>query len=209
MPMVMRPLSLLPIESIRAVSQIIGRTARRIDRARSHRGGFTLVELLVTMSLLTLVVGGITGTLVSATRHEAALNVEFQAQESVRLALSRIRSDLHCASAVAPSSGASSSITLALPTGCASGSGSFTWCTVSSGGGYDLWRTPGTSCSTAGASRRWAQGLRAAAVFTPDASVHTGAPVLPDVAVRLAVTAGNTRTYRLSDTIFLRNGTRQ
>ena len=57
------------------------------DRRLACEGGFTLVELLVTMSVLGIVMSGIAGALVSATRHETALNQEFQAQESVRLAL--------------------------------------------------------------------------------------------------------------------------
>jgi hypothetical protein len=163
----------------------------------------------MTMGLLGVVMAGIGSALVSATQHETALNREFQAQESVRLALGGLRSDLHCGSTVTPSSGTTALITINLPTGCPTGVGSFTWCTVAAGVGFDLWRVPGPACATtAVGSRRWAQGLLARYPFTPDATVHAGAPVLPDVAVDFAVAAG-ARSYRLTDRIYLRNGTRQ
>lgn len=195
---------------MRALALLIGRSRDGVDpRLGAREAAFTLVELVVTMSLLGIVVTGITGVLVSATRHEAALNVQFQAQQSVRLALSEIRSDLHCASAVSPASGSASSITLTLPAGCRTGSGSFTWCAVAAAQRFDLWRVPGAACSTAVAgTRRWAQGLVGSSVFVPDATVHAGAPQLPAVAVDLAVAAGS-RSYRLSDTIYLRNAVRQ
>ena len=45
-------------------------------------------------------------------------------------------------------------------------------------------------------------------VFTPDASIHAGAPVLPSVAIDLTVASG-TRSYKAADKIYLRNGARQ
>jgi prepilin-type N-terminal cleavage/methylation domain-containing protein len=185
--------------------ELLGRVVRRVG----NEGAFTLAELIMAMAILGLVVGGITGILVSATKHEAALNLEFQAQESARLALTKMRSDVHCAATVSPSSGTASSITLALSSGCPTGMGSFTWCTAANGTRFDLWRIPSASCTTTtSGSVRWAQGLTAGSIFIPDATVHSGAPVLPEVAVDFAVAAG-TRSYRLADKIYLRNGARQ
>jgi prepilin-type N-terminal cleavage/methylation domain-containing protein len=184
------------------------RTAARRVCLRCERG-FTLIELLMTMAILGIVVTAITGVLVSATRHEASLNVQFQSQESARLALSEVRRDLHCASSVSPTSGAQTSITLTLPSGCQAGSGSFTWCTKANGSTYDLWRIPSSSCTTTtSGSVRWASSLTTGQVFTPDATVHAGAPVLPDVSLNFTV-AGGTRNYVVTDTIYLRNGSRQ
>jgi len=182
-----------------------------IRRLRDPRG-FVLMELVVTVALMGLVVGGITSMLISATKHEAALNLEFQAQESARQALSELRSDLHCASSV---TGSGSTITLTLPTGCPTGTGSVTWCTVGAAAPYALWRIPAGSCTTSTVgSRRWVPlavatgdrpaGLTAASIFTPASTLHT----LPDVAVDFSVTAGRRPAYRLADTIYLRNGVR-
>jgi type II secretory pathway pseudopilin PulG len=185
--------------------------SRVVRRLRDERG-IVLMELIVTMGILGLVVGGITSMLVSATKHEARLNLQFQAQESARLALTTLRSDLHCASAVSPTSGNVSAITLTL-NGCRTGTGSFTWCTVPNGTRYDLWRIPAAyaSCtasttSTSG-SRLWAQGVSAATIFTPNATTHASA-VLPAVGVDFSITAGTSRSYRLTDVIYLRNGAR-
>ena len=59
-------------------------------------------------------------------------------------------------------------------------------------------------------SRKPAVGkdLRSPTVFTPDASIHAGAPVLPSVAINLTVASG-TRSYKAADKIYLRNGVRQ
>ena len=188
-----------------------------VVRRLGDQRGFILIELIMTMAILGLVVGGITTMLVSATKHEARLNLQFQAQESARQALIELRYDLHCASAVSLTSGtvAGTAITLSLPTGCRTGSGSVTWCTVANGIQYDLLRVPGASCTTSG-SRRWAEGLVAGnngqvcppssgcAVFAPAWTPQT----LPDVAVDFSVAAGTSRSYRLNDVIYLRNGAR-
>ena len=72
-----------------------------------------------------------------------------------------------------------------------------------------MWRIPGTARSTTAAgSRLWAKDLQSPTVFTPDASIHAGAPVLPSVAIDLTVVSG-TRSYKAADKIYLRNGVRQ
>jgi len=177
-------------------------------RLRSE-GGMTLIELLVALAILSIIMVGITDGFVSSIRAETDLNNRFQAQEMVRSSLNSFRSDLHCASAVTPTTGTVSSITLTIPAGCRVAAGSLTWCTVSGTSGYDLWRIPGASCATGTAGAvRWTKGLSAQNVFTPDASTHAGAPVLPSVAVSLKLTKGG-RSYSAGDSIYLRNGTRQ
>jgi Tfp pilus assembly protein PilW len=176
-----------------------------VRRLRDQRG-LVLMELVMTVAIMGLVVGGITTMLVSATKHETALNLEFQAQESARLALSELRIDLHCASAVSPTSGTVSSITLTL-TGCPSGTltatCSVTWSTVANGTRYDFRRVAAASCTHPG-TRTWANGLIAPSIFTPAWMSRT----LPDVAVDFSVAAGRKPAYRLADTIYLRNGVR-
>jgi prepilin-type N-terminal cleavage/methylation domain-containing protein len=182
--------------------------ARGVARLRGD-AGFTLPELLVSFSVLTIVMAGLATVLVSASRGEADLNSRFRAQESARLALTTLTRELHCASGVAPTSGTTTAIALSLPAGCTTGTGTITWCTVADGTTYDLWRVPGGTCSTATAgSRRLAESLSNANVFTPDMTAHGGAPVLPAVSLSLSVAGGKT-PYRLTDTIYLRNGARR
>ena len=61
--------------------------------------GYTLVEMLVVMSILGVVMAGLTTVFVSGSHAELDLNRRFQAQQQARLALGRITTDLHCASA--------------------------------------------------------------------------------------------------------------
>jgi len=61
--------------------------------------GYTLVEMLVVMSILSVVIGGLTTVFVSGGRAELDLNRRFQSQQQARLAMDKIRVDLHCASA--------------------------------------------------------------------------------------------------------------
>jgi prepilin-type N-terminal cleavage/methylation domain-containing protein len=63
----------------------------------SDEHGYTLVEMLVVMVILGVVIGGLTTIFVSGSRAELDLNRRFQAQQQARLALDRIRVDLHCA----------------------------------------------------------------------------------------------------------------
>src|SRR6476646_4550317 len=61
--------------------------------------GYSLVELLVVMIILGTVLASLTTVFVSGSKAEVALNQRFQAQQQARLALDRIRADIHCASA--------------------------------------------------------------------------------------------------------------
>jgi Tfp pilus assembly protein PilW len=175
-----------------------------VRRLREERG-LVLMELVMTVAIMGIVIGGITGMLVSATKHETALNLEFQAQESARLALSELRVDLHCASSVSPTSGRSPTpLTLS---GCPTSPDRDPFGRVVDGREWDaprFRRVADASCTHPG-TRTWANGLTASSIFAPAWTSRT----LPDVAVDFSVAAGNKRPYRLADTIYLRNGVRQ
>lgn len=64
-------------------------------RLTSGEGGYSLIELVVTMAVLGIVLGGLTTVFVSGSRAEINMNERFQAQQSVRSALARVRTDLH------------------------------------------------------------------------------------------------------------------
>jgi prepilin-type N-terminal cleavage/methylation domain-containing protein len=145
---------------------------KNVGRAVRSEGGFTLIELLVSMAILLLVLTVITDAFISGTQAETSASNRVQVQVDARLAMSKMRDDLHCAvaaPAIAANTDALGNITgfsLALtekPNLCR-GVGATTsapyvkWCTVksSSGTSYALYRTveqtSTPSCDTSRAS---------------------------------------------------------
>src|SRR5581483_370454 len=60
--------------------------------------GYSLVELLVTMVILSVVLSGLTTVFISGSSAQVRLNERFVAQQNARLAMDRLRVDIHCAS---------------------------------------------------------------------------------------------------------------
>ena len=110
------------------------RFARLMRRALAE-GGYTLLELVVAGAIFLTVATVLTTLFVSGARSELDQNRRFQAQQEARLALERLRREVHCASAIATTSGAASSITVTLSAACPSADTSVVWSTelVSSG----------------------------------------------------------------------------
>ena len=67
----------------------------------ADESGFTLVELITSMAILLTIMTAFTGLLVSTSRAELDMNNRFQAQTEAKLGLSKLRREVHCASAVA------------------------------------------------------------------------------------------------------------
>jgi prepilin-type N-terminal cleavage/methylation domain-containing protein len=66
-------------------------------RARlAGEGGFTLVELLVTLVLMGIVMGAVTASFASAFTGETRNFASATNEENARLALDRLRMDIHC-----------------------------------------------------------------------------------------------------------------
>jgi type II secretory pathway pseudopilin PulG len=178
-------------------------------RARLRgEGGYSLIELLVSMFILATVMTSVSVLLVSATKSEVDMNKRFQAQTEARLGLDLMRREVHCAMSVSPS-GASASVTLTIPSTCPTSGGntSITWCTVANGANrWGLWRYPGASCS--GSGKRYADYLTASSIFvyTPQTTSK-----LAFLSVRLPVNVKPSEPrflYNLEDDIVLRNSTR-
>jgi len=217
-----------------------GTATTRLERGPGARAGaedgFTLVELLVTMVLLTIIVASLASVLVSATRTELDTNKRFQAQEQDRTGLDKLRREIHGACAVTDTNGSSltagtqySAITVALGgvgSTCTSGTTTYsTWCTAAStltSGDYALYRVtssalPRPTCGTAG-KIKWIDYLQTSTPFClPSSTTACGgvlkpAMSLPLLHVTLPVDLnGPTATmekYNLVDDIALRNGTR-
>jgi prepilin-type N-terminal cleavage/methylation domain-containing protein len=194
--------------------------------------GYTLIELLVVMALLSVVVTGIVTLFASGLNSEADQNRRFQAQQDGRLALDKLRREVHGGCTIsAPNTynTAVSSVTIYFPSdGCASGSHSVTWCTTGASGRFALYRIVSTSC--AGATVKVADYLTSGAIFTylpPSSHLVTstslgagtgaGAIATQDLAstlprlhvdVNLQLRSGLVDGYRLVDDIAFRNGPR-
>jgi len=185
-----------------------------MSRLRSERG-YTLVEMLTVLVIMGVVMGGLTTVFVSATNSEADMNNRFQAQLNARLALDKMRREIHCASVATPT-GVSSSITITLPSYCKTGSGSITWCTRSvATNRYALYRVVGSTCT---GGTKWADYLAPSA----GAAVCSGAlcifnytaqstSSLAKLAVDFPVNVNPSKTvdmYELKDDLVLRNSSR-
>lgn len=126
-----------------------GRRLRRLPPLR-EQSAYALTELLTVLLILTIVLSGLTALFVSATGAEVDMRERFHAQQEVRIAMDALRREVHCASAV-DQTGAAHTVSLTLATGCPSGSGTVTWCTVSAGTNrYQLYRQTGATCGTGG-----------------------------------------------------------
>ena len=184
----------------------------RLRSRLTESGGYTLSEMIVVLAILVIVIAALTQLFVSASNAHADMNNRFQAQQNGRIALDRLRREIHCASGVVVPT--TSSVTMTLPSYCPTNDtptpgadSSFTWCTVGAGAPYALWRYTGTACS--GAGRKWADKLTTAAAFpsyTAPAGGNRGT-ISVDLVVDLTPSDGKQR-YELKDDIVLRNTTR-
>jgi prepilin-type N-terminal cleavage/methylation domain-containing protein len=180
---------------------------------RSDESGYSLVELITVTAILSIVLGGLTTVFVQGSNAELDLNNRFQAQQSGRVALDRIRREVHCASAItatAYNTTQVSTVTENLPSQCIGGGGSVTWCVLPEPGGpstrYALYRQLNGSCTTS--SIKWADWLLTQNVFryTVQSSSSLGKLNL-DLQINLKPSR-TYETFRLTDDIVLRNSTR-
>ena len=180
-----------------------------IERVRSRlRGeaGYSLVEMLTVMVIMSIVFSGITQIFVSGSKAQIDQDNRFRAQLATRLAMDKVRKDVHCASDLAAGY-TTSSITLKLPSGCG---GDTSWCTVAVTGytsRYRLYRQSGSTCGTSGTMV--ADYLTGAAVF-PQYLHSVGCSCLASLRVDFLVSnkGSSLDAYELTDTVFLRNSTR-
>lgn len=184
----------------------------RVAALRRDEGGYSLIELIISMTILGAVMTSISLLLVSATNSEVDMNNRFQAQTAARLGLDALRREVHCAQSVTLSGTLSSGrypvATLTIPSTCPTvgGLSTITWCTAASGARWTLWRYQSATCS--GTGRKYAEYLTVAAPFTYSAQSTTS---LAFLSVYLPVNVPSprtTRSYVLDDNIVLRNSTR-
>jgi prepilin-type N-terminal cleavage/methylation domain-containing protein len=173
---------------------------RRLAARLSPERGHTLIELLTVMMILGTVLTGLTSLFVSASAAQADLSERHRAQQTARLALERLRREVHCANAASTTG---SAVTLTLGNYCRTGQGDFTWCTVSLGTlRWGLYRKAGTTCNATGT--KLADYITAATIFAyvpPSAEMRARLSVDLPVDVR----PGSAAAYRLQDAFVLRN----
>jgi len=187
----------------------------RLRRRLRLEGGYSLIEMLIVLSIMGVVMGSLTTVFVTASNAELDMNNRFQAQQETRLALDKMRREVHCGQIATPA-GQSSSVTITLPNYCKTGSGSVTWCTRNiSTNRYGLFRVVGSTCS---GGVKWADYLAPSS----SATVCSGAlcifsytaqstSSLAKLHVDFPVNVKPSRSvdmYELQDDIVLRNSTR-
>ena len=190
--------------------------------------GYTLVEMVVVMAILTVVLGGVVSLFTTGIRAASDQNQRVQAQQDSRLALNKMRRDVHSACTISTpetyNTWASSVTLYSSLDACGSGTNTVTWCTQASGSQFILYRVAATSCT--GSLRIMVPSLvsvNAFAYIPPNAHVitvgsGTGASyigtqdlsyALPRLHVDFNVRrAGATHSYRLVDDIVFLNGPR-
>jgi len=88
-------------------------------RPVAGQAGYTMLELVMVLAILGTVVGALTTLFVQATNAEFESNRRFQAQQGARIAIDKMRREIHCSSAVTPV-GAASTISVTVPSQCVS-----------------------------------------------------------------------------------------
>lgn len=180
-------------------------------RLRAEEAGYSLIELLVVLAILGVVLGGLTTVFVSGSKAEMDMNLRFQAQQNVRLALTRMRVDVHLAGCASNDSATTISLysTPATPGAC-SGTASVTWCTAASpslSNRWVLYRASGATCnSTVGL--QIADYLTTSSLFTtntPTAGSLQRASVTVAFPVSVNRKSSTLDRYTLQDTIVMRN----
>jgi type II secretory pathway pseudopilin PulG len=167
--------------------------------------GYSVVEMLTVMAIMSFVFAGITTVFVAGSNAQVEQDQRFQAQLATRLAMDKIRRDIHCASGV--SSHASNAVTLTI-TGCGT---DVSWCTVAAVGQanrFTLHRAVGQTCTSS--DTKVADYLVSGDVFGTFSHVE-GCGCLASLAVDFKVSLKSSATvgaYQLRDTIYLRNSTR-
>jgi prepilin-type N-terminal cleavage/methylation domain-containing protein len=185
-------------------------------------GGFTLIEMLVVMAVMLALLAGITGAYVSAMTAQVDQTRRLDAQENARLALDRMRKDIHCAHGVTdPYANDSSGYTIVMTetnvTGTAECPGlvqtnasAVQWCTVPVAGApnrYQLFREndPDQQCDGADATFMTDYLTRGDPWASPTCVIGQYATV--EVTMPVDVDPSKAPgSYQLGDEIALRNG---
>jgi prepilin-type N-terminal cleavage/methylation domain-containing protein len=185
---------------------------RLLRRLRGERG-YSLIEMLTVISIMGVVMTGLTTLFVSGSNSQLDMNRRFQAQQEARVALDKLRREIHCANAAAtsPTNGAAPTVTLVLPGQCPTAVGGATtnvsWCTVSvATNRYALRRKVGTTCDSTGV--KWADYVTLQNAFDYKTQSTTALSTLKVTLTVDAKPSDTTPGYSLCDRMVLRNSSR-
>jgi prepilin-type N-terminal cleavage/methylation domain-containing protein len=188
---------------------------RRLATVRLPAGesGYTITEMLTVMVIMTIVMTGLVSVFTAASGAQNDRDRRYQAQQNTRLALDKLRRDVHCAYDITPNtpnpwSTAQSTVTLK-NTACTGGDVS--WCTAAVAGYSNRWalyRQLGASCAS-GSGVKQADYLTTSTPFSAFAHV-AGCGCLASVGVTfpISIKGSTVGAYKLNDTLYLRNSTR-
>lgn len=188
-----------------------GGSVRALRRRFAAQGGYTLTEMLVVLAILGTVIGALAGVFTSSLRAEVDMNRRFQAQQTARVALGKLRRELHCAQQtfVGPLGAAATIVSAVGAKTAYCRPGQATWCALALTGPparYALFRKDGATCDSAGV--KMADFLTSPAVFQLMSPV-AGSRGRVAVDLRVDVDAGTAaRRYRLYDEITMRGSPR-
>jgi type II secretory pathway pseudopilin PulG len=181
-------------------------------RGQGLEGGYTMVELLAVLAIFLTVVTSLTTLFVSGSGAELDANNRFQAQQNARLALDRLRRELHCSSGITKTDGTAltptpvAAIRVTLPSHCPTAGGGSTvdYQMVSQGASrWELQRVQG------GSTVPIADYVIEDEVFAYTAQSPASRALLHvDLPVNLNPNEG-WKTWRLVDDIVLRNTLRE
>ena len=181
-----------------------------LARLRYEQRGYSLIETLSVLGILGTVMGSLTAVFVSAMGAEVDMNKRFQAQQTARVALDRLRRETHCSNSITPA-GPATAVTLSFPPNLSAGSfcgrlsgTQVTWCAVSvSATRYRLFRSTANPCGDAPDSL-YADYLTSQTLFehTLQSSASLGKL---KVDLPVDIDPAKTGSYRLVDTLVMRN----
>jgi type II secretory pathway pseudopilin PulG len=132
---------------------------------RHGEGGYTLLELAVTMSIMLVVIGGLLGALESGTSAERNASTRIDDEQAVAVVLAQFTRDVRNASAIetVPTASLSTTVELVEPSG--SGSQYVRWAIEPAGSNFALTRYLATSPGDPGSPGVTVGGLTGASVF--------------------------------------------
>jgi prepilin-type N-terminal cleavage/methylation domain-containing protein len=97
---------------------------RRLARHVRGQRGYTLIELVAVLAIFLMIVTALVSLFTSGAKAELDLNRRFEAQQNARLALDKIRRELHCSDGVtATPNVAVTSISVSMPAQCPAAQG--------------------------------------------------------------------------------------